>query len=1052
MAAKDSGYNIKFIVELVDQTKAVFRQIAAQGQAAAADINRAMGTAQKAIGGIDGNIASLKKKQITVAGPEKDSNQAQITAFQNLKQKTTDLQGELGKLPIGIGAVGTAAIGSVAGVLAVDVALQNLSATIKESLTAFSQDKLAMDQLAVAWKNAGRSMPVAELDGYIQELAKATTYEDTAIASAARMLAVHGPITDDLMQRSMQAAADLAAFRGMGIEEAAMMLGRASEGQFMGLRRMGVALSATTLESKNFADALGDIERSLGGQAAAAAEAYHGKLQKIQIMHGEIKERIGAIFEPAAQVWAGAKLGWLEAITGEMDRSVKAGYLKEFAASLENVTRALTLAAPASQGWLDKNLEMTEQILRQSLPVLSRFWDLLKGAGEQNTQDNTDKLMKQLEAVLQAPSQMSALKLKGAIVDWEVEEKRAQAYFDTLRNLSEAGFEHQKSVVWDTAQSREQAQIAITQLENQQSLERIRIAQEEHDTLLAFAEERLSKKENEIKARYPVNAQDSKERERQEAERDQALKELNKERVEAQIAAEKKLSDAIKSEITSREQAYQKEVEKQIELQQKMRDATEETQKAITDVASAGLSEWDKLGVKLQEANNLLQKALEELPKSPERAVEIAKQAQSAFAALKQDIAGLTKNLEDTVSHFTDLQAQIRQATMTPTQKREDEKRQIEELIAKARELREAGRLPEAEAAWKEAGSKAAALAKPIEGQSGAAAQAEAQAYFNIIRAEGEETAKNRLDQAKDLNKDLEGKLKQAGDVQQQGLGAQLTTVNSHLDKLTAALQVLNATLGGVKQFAPSEAAMAKAGMTATGGMAGTTGAAGAGVPGPYGNLPEGVPPSQAWQMQSRQSGPEVGTAGRTGQTGVGETIVPWYDEDRVKRLAAEQDAINTRREKLREAESKYYERGGAGQLPMVDVPGPDGQRYVYDPSDRRYKQLRDEQAELDFSQQKLDMDKASGFGGMDDGRGAFYAALEDKMRPRSDGRGGEGEASSGQALSAASEKFDGSVAQFEQVTGEFKDAITALKEFANKALGVNIKVNGPATATVDWS
>ena len=921
----DSEYILKLVAQLEDQTKGVFDQIAQHGKVAGGDVKKSLASVKRAVDGLEKKLANLKKALATGTGNTQNV-QEQIGWFEKLKNNATALQNELQKLPFGMGGLVTSAIGGVSAVLSLKYAFDKLHETINEGLMLYSKAALGQEQLATIWRNTGHNMPIAQLKGYMAELQKATTYGPGEIAQASRALAIHNPISDDLMPRALKAAADLAAFKNMDIGSAAMMLGRASEGQFFGLQRMGVAISATTKESKKFDDVLKDIERSLGGQAALAAGTYHGQLQKVEHEYQAIQKVIGAVAEPAAKVWTGAKLSRLEDLNEQAKKSLEAGGLKDLQKTLENIALAFSKQGGGGGDWLEKTLKTAYAYLLGMHPAMLIFIKLLDKIGEKKGESKEDKQSTSVQEtrVEPTPAQAEAIELaekmakdhaewkqiweemppelipkdtldylinaEGALenfsliladiqknlnnidfgklnpdIDWKEEGKKAQAYFDRIKGFAEVNFQAQKSLVWATAQSKEDAENKIAKLDNEYSLRKIQNAQTEHDAIIALKEQEFKKEEDRVKGSHRVDATDPDIRKNQQEDLDAALKKLNEERTTFSIEQEKKLSEAIQNEIKSRQDAYVKEQQKQIELQQKMRDAALETQKALTDVALAGANEWTKLTAKFREANDTLRRAIEELPKSPERAADLAKQAQSAFAALKQDVAALEKSLRDTTSHFDNLATQIRQSTMHPLEKRADEMAELDRMIVKARQLVEVGNLQEAEAIYKEAGSKAAGLATPVEGQSKYAAQDDAARYFGVIRAEAEALAKARVEQGKAVNQLVAGGIQQAGDVQQQALGEQLKTTNEHLADLTEAVKALTNSLNATKEIKPSGDAQRKSGANIPeSGQAQGTGQASAG--GEY-RIPEGA---QGADYQPMAASAGQGTGGGTGQGGGG--------------------------------------------------------------------------------------------------------------------------------------------------------------------------------------
>jgi hypothetical protein len=916
----DSEYILKLVAQLEDQTKGVFDQIAQHGKVAGGDVGKSLDSVRKAVDELEKKLANLKKALATGTGNTQNV-QEQIGWFEKLKNNATALQNELQKLPFGMGSFLTSAIGGASAVLSLKYAFDRLHETISEGLMLYSKAALSQEQLATVWRNMGHNMPIAQLKGYMAELSKATTFAPGEIAQAARTLAIHNPITDELMPRALKVATDLAAFRNMDIGSAAHTLGRASEGQFFGLQRsFGVQISATTKESKKFDDVLKDIERSLGGQAALAAGTYHGQLQKIEHQYKAIQKALGGVIEPAAKVWTGAKLEGLENINELAKKSLEGGALKDLQHSLENIALALTALQGAASGKeFDNFITATTEGVGASVPLLSQFLKLLERLGQlrrEATEDEGEGAGKEEAPVSLTSNQSEAIQLaheaviehaaliqelnempedffpEGTLdglkdgeailvhfalivadmqknlnnidfgklkpdVDWKEEGKKAQAYFDRIKGFAEVSYQSQKSLVWATADSKEDAENKIAKLDNEYSLRKIQNAQAEHDAIIALKEQEFKKEEDRVKSIHRVDATDPDIRKNQQKDLDAALKKLNEERTTFSIEQEKKLSEAIQNEIKSRQDAYVKEQQKQIELQQKMRDAALETQKALTDVALAGANEWTKLTAKFREANDTLKRAIEELPKSPERAADLAKQAQSAFAALKQDVAALEKSLRDTTSHFDNLATQIRQATMQPLEKRADEMAELDRMIVKARQLVQAGNLQEAEAIYKEAGSKAAGLATPVEGQSKYAAQDDAARYFGVIRTEAEALAKARVEQGKAANEQLYGKIQTADDVQQQALADQLKTTNEHLADLTKAVIDLTNRLNATKEIKPSEAAQSKAGANIP-----ESGQGASNAPGTFNELAPGVANNPDYQ-------PMVSTAGRgTGAVG----------------------------------------------------------------------------------------------------------------------------------------------------------------------------------------
>ncbi len=155
-----SNYELSLLIKATDQTKAVWDSIAKNGTASAQQVEAAIKAVQQAANAAAAQVKQLQALQKNLGSGEGQGAgiQQQIGWFQQLKQRASELQGQLTQLPLGLGAIGTAAIGSVAGVMSLKYALDKLNATIDEGLMKYSQAKLGMEQLGVAWKNAGHRL------------------------------------------------------------------------------------------------------------------------------------------------------------------------------------------------------------------------------------------------------------------------------------------------------------------------------------------------------------------------------------------------------------------------------------------------------------------------------------------------------------------------------------------------------------------------------------------------------------------------------------------------------------------------------------------------------------------------------------------------------------------------------------------------------------------------------------------------------------------------------------------------------------------------------
>lgn len=230
---------------------------------------------------------------------------AELDLNVNVKTKGANrLNGLAGTLG-GIGktaAIGTAALagaGAAAGVVFTGMA----------SEAAEAQAKL---ENAFKGMDAASFTTVEQLDKQAEALAKATTFDDEGIKELQATMLTFGNVTDKSFDKAIGISADLAAFFEKDLQSSAVVVGKALNDPIKGLvslGRIGVQFTdeqkktiASLVETGDVAGAqaiiLGELERQVGGTAAALAETPGGQWQQALEDLGEAGEAIGMILLP----------------------------------------------------------------------------------------------------------------------------------------------------------------------------------------------------------------------------------------------------------------------------------------------------------------------------------------------------------------------------------------------------------------------------------------------------------------------------------------------------------------------------------------------------------------------------------------------------------------------------------------------------------------------------------------------------------------------------------------------------------------------------------
>lgn len=258
-----------------------------------------------------------------------------------LKQAETQLGGfkkSFGKAFLGFGAAAGAAIGIGA-----------LGRAITDMASAAAEDQKSVVSLAKAMQNVGLAGATTQAEAFTKSLMLATGQSDELIRNGLQRMVT---VTGDL-EKSMSAvtlAQDISSATGRDLTAVTTALARGYAGNATGLSRLGVGLDKTLLKSGDMVKITEELSKKFGGQAAAAANTYAGKLQRLQTAAGEASETIGyemlrALDTVGTQL--GGTGGFVELITAAGDG------VANFAAGLGDATveavgfgKAITGAIP----------------------------------------------------------------------------------------------------------------------------------------------------------------------------------------------------------------------------------------------------------------------------------------------------------------------------------------------------------------------------------------------------------------------------------------------------------------------------------------------------------------------------------------------------------------------------------------------------------------------------------------------------------------------------------------------------------------------------------
>lgn len=164
------------------------------------------------------------------------------------------------------------------------------------------EDEKAQIKLATALKNSADAT-TAQIDGvedYITKAGVAYGITDDQLRPAFERLARSTGDIDEA-QKLTNIAMDVAAGTGKSVEQVATALGKAYDGNVGALTRLGVPLDENIIKSKDFDGAMAALNEQFGGQAAAQAATFEGKMTRLGVAFDEAKETAGSFILDAIQ-------------------------------------------------------------------------------------------------------------------------------------------------------------------------------------------------------------------------------------------------------------------------------------------------------------------------------------------------------------------------------------------------------------------------------------------------------------------------------------------------------------------------------------------------------------------------------------------------------------------------------------------------------------------------------------------------------------------------------------------------------------------------------
>jgi hypothetical protein len=175
-----------------------------------------------------------------------------------------------------------------------------------DGVKAAIEDEQAQLRLAAALKSAtgATESQIQATEDYILKTSLATGVADEQLRPAFQRLAVSTKDVNEA-QKLLNLSLDIAKGRGLDLETVANALGRAQDGNTTALGRLGLGLSKAELSTLSFTEVQQKLSDLYGGAAAANAETFQGKIDRLKVGFDEAKEALGVALLPQVERFIG---------------------------------------------------------------------------------------------------------------------------------------------------------------------------------------------------------------------------------------------------------------------------------------------------------------------------------------------------------------------------------------------------------------------------------------------------------------------------------------------------------------------------------------------------------------------------------------------------------------------------------------------------------------------------------------------------------------------------------------------------------------------------
>lgn len=227
-------------------------------------------------------MAGIPKVKITFDA-DFDELKRGISGAENEVQGFGNKMGKFGKMAGAAFAVAGAAALAYAGVL------------LKQGVESAIADETAQQKLALTLQNVtgATDAQIAAVEDQILKTSLLTGKTDDELRPSFERL-VRATKDTDAALKLQSLALDVSAGSGKSLEAVTNAVAKAQEGNTASLAKLGIGLTSAQLKTMSMDEITKQLADTFGGQAAAQADTFQGKMARLTVAFNEGKETVGS--------------------------------------------------------------------------------------------------------------------------------------------------------------------------------------------------------------------------------------------------------------------------------------------------------------------------------------------------------------------------------------------------------------------------------------------------------------------------------------------------------------------------------------------------------------------------------------------------------------------------------------------------------------------------------------------------------------------------------------------------------------------------------------